>query len=242
MFKTSQVISFKNAIEGISTLVQDCNFQISPEQGIIIRELDKTEKILVFARFEKESFDTFTFEDDIIIGVDLIAFCKCLKSASPSDILEVTPSEGYIHIILRGNRITKTFKLKLLTLDILQKKISPVNFDFQITISSSIFNTWCKTLYNNCDKVTMRTTSHNLTFTGALDIGDLEFAISNGRDLEIINSGKDTVSGCYDLKFFLLFSKSGNSDETVIFVKEDYPLVVQYNLQNLGVLKMCLQI
>jgi proliferating cell nuclear antigen PCNA len=244
MFKTSQVIAFKNAIESISTLVQDANLIINPTDGIIIRELSKTGKILVAARFDKENFDSFTFTEPLIIGVDLVALSKCLKSCCSSDIVEVYIGDD-ITICFKYPRSLKTFKLKSLQLPISQEKIQPIFFDYKICIDSTIFNAWCKSLYNNCDRVMMTTTSNNLVFSGDTDAGTVQFELSAGRELDITTSedAANSVSGKYDLKFFLLFSKcSGLSDDTIIFVKNGYPLVLQYNLQTLGELKLCLQV
>jgi proliferating cell nuclear antigen PCNA len=244
MFKTSQVIAFKNAIESISSLVQDVNLIITPDSGISIREMDKTGKILVSVKFEKENFDSFTFTEKLVVGIDLVAFAKCLKCCCASDIVEVSFG-SCTTVCFKYGKSTKTFTLKNLTIPVSDKVISPVFFDYKVCISSSIFNTWCKNLHANCERVIMTTSSDGLLFAGSSDVGTIEFGLTVGRDLEIITSedANGAVSGCYDLKFFLLFSKCcGLSDDTIIFVKNDYPLVLQYTLQSLGELKLCLQL
>ena len=244
MFKTSQVIAFKNAIESISTLVQDANLIITPETGISIREMDKTGKILVSVKFEKENFDSFTFTEKLVVGIDLVALAKCLKCCCASDIVEVWLGDKIV-VKFNYGKSSKTFTLKNLTIPVSDKIISPVFFDYKVSISSNVFNPWCKNLHANCERVIMTTSADGLLFAGSSDVGTVEFGLAVGRDLEIIASEDATgpVSGCYDLKFFLLFSKcSGLSDDTVIFVKNDYPLVLQYTLQSLGELKLCLQL
>jgi proliferating cell nuclear antigen PCNA len=244
MFKTSQVIAFKNAIESISTLVQDVNLIITPDSGISIREMDKTGKILVSVKFEKENFDSFTFTEKLVVGIDLVALSKCLKCCCASDIVEVSFG-GCTTVCFKYAKSTKTFTLKNLTIPVSDKVISPVFFDYKVCISSSIFNTWCKNLHANCERVIMTTGPDSIVFAGSSDVGTIEFGLTVGRDLEIITSedANGAVSGCYDLKFFLLFSKCcGLSDDTIIFVKNDYPLVLQYTLQSLGELKLCLQL
>jgi hypothetical protein len=266
MFKTSQVIAFKNAIESISTLVQDVNLIITPDSGISIREMDKTGKILVSVKFEKENFDSFTFTEKLVVGIDLVALSKCLKCCCASDIVEVSfgdpnrekaslssaaagngtfSGQGQTTVCFKYAKSTKTFTLKNLTIPVSDKVISPVFFDYKVCISSSIFNTWCKNLHANCERVIMTTGPDSIVFAGSSDVGTIEFGLTVGRDLEIITSedANGAVSGCYDLKFFLLFSKCcGLSDDTIIFVKNDYPLVLQYTLQSLGELKLCLQL
>jgi proliferating cell nuclear antigen PCNA len=245
MFKTSQITSFKNALEGISSLVQDASLTFLPEKGIVLREFDKTGKILIVAEFAAESLDSWFFPEKLVVGVDLVAFAKTLKSSCSTDILTVQVSPDLLTVSINSGKSKKVFKLKTLKLKENTDSFPVQYFDFSVIINSSLFTSYCKTLHSNCDKVFLTCSPNLLSFSGALDTGTVEFSLETGRDLEIIVSedAKEKVTGCYDLRYFLLFSKcSSLSDDTILFVKDDYPLILQYNLQSLGVLKLCLNI
>ena len=245
MFKTSQITAFKNALEGISNLVQDTCLIFQPDKGILIRDFDKTGKVLVVAEFVAESFDAFNFPERMVVGVDLVSFSKCLKSSSPTDILEVGVNPEQLVLKIVSGKSKKTFRLKTLNLKEEDRKFPIQYFDFQVVINSVILTSFCKTLLANCEKVFLTCDPCQLTFSGALDTGSVEFSLESGRDLEIIPSedAKDKISGCYDLRYLLLFSKcSGLSEDTILYLKDDYPLILEYSFKSLGNLKLCLQI
>ena len=159
MFKTSQITAFKNALEGISNLVQDTCLIFQPDKSLLIRDFDKTGKVLGVAEFVAESFDQFNFSERTVVGIDLVSFSKCLKSSSPTDILECVVCPEKITLRILSGKSKKTFNLKTLNLKEEDKKFPVQYFDYQVTINSGILTSFCKTLLANCEKEPLRALS-----------------------------------------------------------------------------------
>ena len=51
----------------------------------------------------------------------------------------------------------------------------------------------------------------------------------------------DIVQGIFALKHLVLFTKCTNlCNQIEMYLKNDYPLIIQYNVANLGSIKLCL--
>jgi hypothetical protein len=242
--KTSQISVVKNLLEGITSLLNECNIEFHPIDGITIREVDKTGKIIVFVKLEKDNFDLYDVDNRKTVGVDLCSLLKCFKGVSVSDILELQIAD-LITVIIKNSKITKKFTLPILTLPNVQGNISPITFNYQVTMNSKMFNNWCKNIWPLTEKIDITTSSNQISFTGKTEHGEIDFTIEQGRCL-MIETSEDTtvenVTGEYDIKYFLLFNKCSNiSEDVILFIKQGYPLVIQYNLSSLGILKLCLQ-
>ena len=63
--------------------------------------------------------------------------------------------------------------------------------------------------------------------------GGLNFSKSSGPELPI--------QGVFSLKYLTLFTKCTNLCNLIhLYIKNDYPLVIRYDLANLGHIKLCL--
>ena len=59
--------------------------------------------------------------------------------------------------------------------------------------------------------------------------------------LSYIKNSKNIVQGIFDLKFLVLFTKCTNLSTSIeLYLKDDYPLIIRYQVANLGEVKLCL--
>ena len=63
--------------------------------------------------------------------------------------------------------------------------------------------------------------------------GGLNFSTSMGPELPI--------QGIFSLKYLILFTKCTNlCNQIHMYIKNDYPLIIKYDVANLGEIKLCL--
>ena len=64
----------------------------------------------------------------------------------------------------------------------------------------------------------------------------------NDKGLRFITSNKDEViHGRFPLRFLLMFTKATNLSKHIgIYLKNDFPMVIQYSIANLGELRFAL--
>ena len=73
------------------------------------------------------------------------------------------------------------------------------------------------------------------------DFASQKIIIGEAQNGLVFSKMNMNVSEIYDLKYLNSFTKSTNLCSTVeIFLKSSYPIVIEYNVANLGKLQFCL--
>jgi proliferating cell nuclear antigen len=140
----------------------------------------------------------------------------------------------------------KIFRLNLHDLNDDKFVIDPIEFPYAAYLPSNDFHKYCKDLSLITDKVEIKCTSNKVTFgiKGA-DICDADFEISEtngGLSIDINTENKnEIVQGVFLLKWLNVFTKCTNlSPLVILYLKNDYPLIIRYDIAPLGVVKFAL--
>ena len=262
--KTSQSTAIKIVVDAINSLLTDANFDFFPYNmendngepiigGMVIKEVNKTGKILVYMKLEADKFDIYKYnyhKKKLTLGIDINNLLKCLKCMSQFDSMTWLVDDDDINklcIILESSekKEKKIFKLNLMDIEEQIYDITPIQFPYLITLPSSDFHKYCKDMASSTDKIEIKSTSNKLYFSGKGEIGLIDFEVgeSNGG-LSIIsntNNNNEIVQGLFELKFLLIFTKCTNlSNLVTLYLKNDYPIIVNYQIGSLGEIKLVL--
>jgi proliferating cell nuclear antigen len=272
--KTTQASAIKIVIDAINSLLTDANFDFYPYYleendknsdsegnsinkknigGVVIKEVNKTGKILVYMRLDADKFDIYKYnynKKKITLGIDIGNLLKCLKCMSHFDTMTWLVDEDDINkliVILESTerKEKKTFKINLMDIEEETYEIEPIQFPYSISLPSQDFHKYCKDMAASTDKIEIKATSNKLIFSGKGEIGNIEFEVgeTNGG-LSIISTSTNTneiVQGLFELKFLLIFTKCTNlCNQVILFLKNDYPIIVTYQIANLGEIKLVL--
>jgi|UniRef100_A0A6C0ECM2 proliferating cell nuclear antigen len=277
--KTTQAIAIKIVVDAINSLLTDANFDFYPYYiededkdindtenleydnkeyqknigGIVLKEVNKTGKILVYMRLDSDKFDIYKYNSNkkkITLGIDIGNLSKCLKCMSHFDTMLWLVDEDDINkliIVLESTerKEKKTFKINLMDIDEATYQIDPIQFPYSISLPSQDFHKYCKDMAASTDKIEIKATSNKLIFSGKGEIGNIEFEVgeTNGG-LSIISTtsnSNEIVQGLFELKFLLIFTKCTNlCNQVILFLKNDYPIIVTYQIAALGEIKLVL--
>ena len=221
--------------------------------GMVLKEVNKTGKILVYMRLDADKFDVYKYnyhKKKLTLGIDINNLLKCLKCMSHFDTMTWIVDDDDINklvIILESNerKEKKTFKLNLMDIEEETYDITPIQFPYSITLPSQDLHKYCKDMAASTDKIDIKATSNKLFFSGKGGIGNIEFEVgeTNGG-LSIVSTTSNTneiVQGLFELKFLLIFTKCTNlCNQVTIFLKNDYPIIVTYQIAALGEIKLVL--
>ena len=105
-FNTSQTAPFKTLIDTLNSLITDCNITFYPYcienkntmndkdvkkmGGIVIKELNKTQSILIHCKLDADQFENYEYnyhKDKFTIGMNLSNLLKCIKCMSNFDTM-----------------------------------------------------------------------------------------------------------------------------------------------------------
>lgn len=136
-------------------------------------------------------------------------------------------------------------ELKLIELDINKLRVPKQDYDAIITIYSSEFVKICKNMSIAGSDVEIRCYDNNVSFTSFGDMLNREVIYeddnSDERLVALTNNGSEDkiIKGKYDLKNFLSFIKCCGFCEYIwIHMINNNPLVIEYDLENIGKMKI----
>ena len=245
-FQTVQSHSLKTLFEVLKDVLNDVNITID-ETGLKIMAMDGHHVALIHLKLDAENFEYFHCKRKTIVGVCMMSFYKLMKTISNSDTITMLMTEDdtdKLSIIIKNankNTVTK-FNLKLLDIDEQEISIPDVEIDCVVTMMSNEFQKLCRDMSNIKETITITSENKEIKFGCDGDFAEWETTIGETSNGLVFNKQTDEyITGEYSLKYINLFTKSTNLCNTIeLYLKQDYPLIMKYNVGNLGQIKFCL--
>lgn len=244
--QTVQGTAFKTLFEVLKEILHDVNV-VFDDTGMKVVTMDGAHVSLIHLKLEAGNFEKYVCKRKLGIGMNMLSMYKLIKSVNTHDTIvlyidEDSCAELGIRIENPEKNAVTDFKLKLLDIDSEHLIIPDVEFQSVITMPSAFFQRICRDMLNLSEVITIR--SHRDTFVLSCegDFAKQETVIGEKTDgMTMCTKTDEVVEGKYSLKYLNLFTKSTSLCNTIeLFVKQDYPLILQYNVANLGSIRFCL--
>lgn len=237
-----------------STTDSEESSQQTKTGGVIIKEINKQSTILVHCKLDADKFDTYEYnyhKKELQIGISLSYLVKALKCMNNFDNMtwEIDDENlNELSIIFETktkDRVEfKKFRLNLMDIDNENLEIEPVNFSYLVIMPSHDFQKYCKDMSSATDKLELICNKDKLIFRGKGDLGSVEFVTQEslgGLQIQMTSEENIIVQGIYDLKYLSIFTKCTTLCNNVnMYLKNDYPLVIEYSVAALGKIKLVL--
>jgi proliferating cell nuclear antigen len=252
--KTVQIAPFRTLMTAMKDILLETNITFQPD-GIRIINMDKSHTILAHLYLDAQNFEFYECKKDkIIIGVNMFHLFKLINSIDNDDTLTM-----YIENIDYTDGIVSNLSLKFENGDIKQCKIQKlrliepeqeeleypdVKFSSIINLPSVDFQKIIRDLSVISDKLEIKSVGNELIFkcVGQFASAEIYRAESDGN-MEFIQKqdSNKVIQGEFSLKNLSYFIKCTNlCSQIEIYLENDLPLVVKYNVASLGVIKLCL--
>jgi proliferating cell nuclear antigen len=238
-------------VEAIKEILPDTNIEIGHD-GIRILSMDPTHTTLVHMNLNNKNFEKFFCSHKQIVGVNMINFFKLIKTITNNDSLTLfIEKDDMNHLGIKiENEVKKystTFKLHLMDLNDQLIKVPPAQFTSVISMKSTDFQKICRDMNNISDEIEIKAVDGQLILNCKGDFAAQETILgesSNGgmsfSQNEDDSEKAEIVQGVFSLKYLTLFTKCTNLCQTIsIFLKNDYPLIVVYDVGSLGSIRFC---
>ena len=236
--KTVQSSAFRILVEALKEILTDGNIEID-NSGLKIMTMDPSHTVLVHLKLDANKFESFHCPNKITIGVSMLCLFKLIKTMNNNDTLslyiEADDSNRLGIKIENGEKNSRT-KYKLNLMDLPEEKIDipPATFESVLTMPSSDFQKICRDMHNIADNMEIRSVGNQLIFSCKGDYAVQETIIGETHTEEV-------VQGIFALKHLVLFTKCTNLCNSIeLYLKNDYPLIIKYNVATLGNVKLCL--
>lgn len=240
--QTVQANAIRILIESLKDILNDVNI-IFLQDSIKITSMDGSKNAIVFLKLDKEKFENYDVKEKFIAGVNMISFFKIIKSMKNSDSIRFfVNSDNLTKLNVEiENREKKTIiqsSLKLLDIDDNILEIPDIKFDCVYNMPSNDFQSHMRDLSIITSTVSISSNNGKIIFNGSGDFADRTINVGECNSDALVNLN---ANGHFNIKYLLLFTKSTNLCTTVeIYLKNNYPLVLVYNVANLGKLKYIL--
>ncbi len=252
--KTVQIAPFRTLMTALKDILVETNITFSPD-GIRIINMDKTHTILAHLYLAAQNFEFYECKkENITIGVNMFQLFKLINSIDNDDTLTMYIenadfADGIVtHLGLKFEngeiKQCKTQKLRLIEPDDEELMYPDVKFSSIINLPSVDFQKIIRDLSCISDKLEIKSVGNELIFKCSGHFADVEItrAESNGSmGFLLKQDSSKIIQGVFPMKNLNYFIKCTNLCQQIeIYLENDLPLVVKYNVASLGEIKLCL--
>ena len=253
-FQTVQINPLRTLFSCMKEMLMAGNI-IFKKEGFYIVEMDNTMIILVHLFMNAMKLEKYICKKDkIVIGVKLDHFFKCINSFDTEDILTVCIenddySNGVVScltLIAQGQGKTRIKKIQLAEPENNENEWPDVTYSKILTFSSHEFTKIIKHMSDISKTLEIKCVGKEIFFTG-------KGSMSSEQDHRVFTGGdgsgegeddEDTtkiVQGVFSLKYLSLFVRCKElCSQLNLYLDNDVPLVVRYDVFNMGELKLAL--
>ena len=252
--KTVQIAPFRTLMTALKDILLETNITFD-KTGIRIINMDKSHTILAHLFLNAENFECYECKKDkIIIGVNMFHLFKLINTIDNDDTLTIyIENADYVdgivsHLALKFEngdiKQCKTQKLRLIEPEMEELQYPNVKFSSIINLPSSDFQKIIRDLSCISDKLEIKSVGNELIFkcSGQFASAEIHRAESDGNMGFILKQDSSKIiQGEFSLKNLGYFIKCTNlCSQIEVYLENDLPLVVKYDVASLGSIKLCL--
>jgi proliferating cell nuclear antigen len=255
--KTVQIAPFRTLMTALKDILLETNITFEPD-GMRIINMDKSHTILVHLFLSAQNFEFYECKKDkIIIGVNMFHLFKLINTIENDETLTIYIENSdyvdgivsYLSLKYENGEIKqcKTQKLRLIEPDPEELQYPDVNFSSIINLPSADFQKIIRDLSCISEKLEIKSVGNELIFkcSGQFASAEIHRAESDGDNksmsFTLKQDSSKIIQGEFSLKNLGYFIKCTNLCQQIeIYLENDLPLVVKYNVASLGSIKMCL--
>lgn len=208
--------------------------------------MDTSHVALVSLNLSMEGFENYRCDSNTVLGVNIANLSKVMKLADPSDsiTLQADQDPSTLKIIFENPKSQRCseFSLNLISLDVEHLSIPETEYSSLITIPSGEFSKICKELQSLSESLTIVTNQDNvkLSVEGQAGSGFIQLAANEGdrKEDQTLIEVSEPVTQQFALNYLNLFNKASSlSSFTRLCLHNEQPLVTEFKIDSLGVLK-----
>jgi proliferating cell nuclear antigen len=242
--KTIQGGAIRTLFEVLKEILHDALLRFDRD-GVTLLQMDSKKNILISLNLRAEDFEEYRCTGRAEAGVNMTCLFKLLKISSSHDTVTfymVNNGDDEMGITIQNaDKNSQTdFKLKLLIVDDSVITVPDVEFTSVITMPSVYFQRLCRDAESIADTILVRAQGTTLTLACNGDFARQETHIGQADEGMVISS-TGVAEGRYNLKHLIRFCKASSLCNTLkMYMKQGYPLIMQYNVAGLGELKFAI--
>lgn len=208
--------------------------------------MDGSHVALVSLNLSMEGFEHYRADTTMVLGINVAVLAKVMKLADPSDSITLSAEDNPTHLKLtfenpKTERTTE-FTMNLISLDVEHLAIPETEYSSIVSINASEFSKICKELYSLNETLTIKTAPEFVQFSVESEVGSGSIKLgandSETKDEQTTLEVTEAVNQQFAIRYLNMFNKASPlSQFTRLCMHAEQPLVVEYKIDSLGVLK-----
>jgi len=206
--------------------------------------MDSSHVALVSLNLSMDGFEHYRADSNMVLGVSIANLAKVMKLADNSDSITLQADQEATHLKIifenAKNERTTEFNLNLITIDSEHLAIPETDYQSVVTINSNEYSKICKELFSLSETVSIATSPDFVVFSveGEVGSGSVKLGHNEGDKEQTTLEVTEPVSQQFALRYLNMFNKAATiSSFTRLCLHNEQPLVVEFKIENLGVLK-----
>lgn len=230
----------KNGIAAVYELIkEDTAIQLTND-GIMITAMDPAQVSMVVFRLLTPAFESYKLSKEGIIGIDMERLNQVLKQVNPDDSLTLKVDENTFKLTARS-RSTRTFSIPLMEISEDAKKPPTLEFTSSVVVSGDVLAQAFDDAAVVADSLVMLTEDNKLNIIAAGDLGKVEVTLEAGDDALKEIRVKERTKSRYAIDYLQKIIKGAKlANDVQLNLRSDYPLQVDFSLQDLARLSFIL--
>jgi proliferating cell nuclear antigen len=252
--KTVQIAPFRTLMTALKDILLETNITFEPD-GMRIINMDKSHTILAHLHLAAQNFEFYECKKDkIIIGVNMFHLFKLINTIENDETLTIYIENSdyvdgivsYLSLKYENGEIKqcKTQKLRLIEPEPEELQYPDVTFSSIINLPSADFQKIIRDLSCISDKLEIKSVGNELIFkcSGQFASAEIHRAETDGSmSFTLKQDSSKIIQGEFSLKNLGYFIKCTNLCQQIeMYLENDLPLVVKYNVASLGSIRLCL--
>lgn len=238
MFKASisDARLWKNLLAAISTLIEEADFNATPE-GIKLRSMDPSHVAMVDFEWQKTAFEEYTCIEPTKIRVNIASMLKVLKRVGSDEILEMLYDDKTrkLNLTLKGKMMRK---FTMPTLDPAQEEVPTpkITFNCKVKLTASIFRDIIEDVQAVSDNVRLEATAEKLTAAATTELSSAIIEVDKGSDMLLELDVKEPSKATFNLNYLSEITKAGASTSEIVTVEfsSNMPIRLEFDIPQQG--------
>jgi len=227
---------WKNLLGAISTLIEEADFNATPE-GIKLRSMDPSHVAMVDFEWQRSAFEEYTCEQPRKIRVSIASMLRLLKRVGSDEVLEMLYDDKMrkLNLTLKGKMMRK---FTMPTLEPAQEEVPTprITFNSKVKLTTSILRDIIDDVRAVSDNVRLEATTERLTAVAATELSSALIELDKGSEMLLELDVKEPSKATFNLNYLSEITKAGASTSEIVTVEfsSNMPIRLQFEIPQQG--------
>lgn len=215
----------KDSLGVVQELVNEVRLKATPA-GLEITAMDPANVCMVIFRLKSECFTEYEPGDEI--GVNLTNLKQMVRRAGSKDILKLETKDNQLHLFI-GGKTTKHFSLPTIDIDEKEQKIPELNFTAKVRCDSEVFKQCIEDADIVAESVLFIAQGSKFSMNAEGDLSKVVVDMGTAS----VTATPEAIKAKYSIEYLKKFVSASKLSENVnVNFAKDYPLMLEYKLEN----------